>query len=61
MKKPRGLVKMGKPDDKKNTTFRISASLMRQARLYALSHNTSVTQMIEQALRERLALAKEGR
>jgi hypothetical protein len=48
-----------KSNDKKTTTFRISAALMRRARLYAFKHNTSVTQIIEEHLRERLA--KESR
>jgi hypothetical protein len=50
--------KVNKPD-KKLTSFRLDATLMRRARHYALDHNTTVTDMIERALRE--LLAKETR
>jgi len=52
---------VNKPN-KKLTSFKLDAVLMRRARHYALDHETTVTAMIEHALRDLLAKSpKENR
>jgi hypothetical protein len=60
MKKPTRTGKVNKPI-KKLTTFRLEAELVRRARRYALDHGTTVTEMIDEALRQRLGLKPEDR
>jgi len=61
MKKPTRRIKVNKPN-KKLTSFKLDAVLMRRARHYALDHETTVTAMIEHALRDLLAKSpKENR
>jgi hypothetical protein len=59
MKKTTRRVKVSKPQ-KKLTTFRLDPELVRAARHYALDHDTTVTRIIEDALRRVTGLKKEG-
>jgi hypothetical protein len=52
---------MSKPTKRKTTSFRLDPELLKQAQHYAIDHDVTVVELVEEGLRLRLGLKQEGR